>query len=299
MTLLSPLVITGFIFLISTTPAEAGLIGTGPAVSHVDAAKATVTKLADNLYSISMPKRTSGQWMGVRRIKGKNKIKVGDLTAKQLSVGWSRLLYTSSPVRGTLTWKECCNKMQSEPVHIVGKPKRTSRGVIFNITSIRSLPPTLNEMSIHLAHASNDQVNQPHSTRSAFAQSSDLITTFPSTQTENIIDDLWISSYNQTDTSVELRIYNSSNNNTCWSYTWNYIPDNYPTSTHSVGSNTCDNVSYTNGDTAIPYGGRVELDNYAASVGQTAQSSFYLAVTPPGEASYNYFWDFESWSWSE
>lgn len=297
-TLLSTLALAGSAFVISSSPAHAGLIGTGSAVVHVDASSAKLAKQADGSYSLTMPKSTSGQWMGVRSIKGKKDIRVGKLTAEQLSSGWNRLLYTSSPVRGTLTWKDnCCVKPSFLPVKVVGKPKRTLKGVIFKVISLGNLPSTLNNMSLHLAKAPNNAFRSQSSSSFQTRQSTqDPISTFPNTQTENVVDDLWVSSENENANSVELRIYNSTNNNTCWSTTWNNvaaIPGGY--ATISVPNNTCDNVSYTDHISGTE-GAEVDLEStYTTGVGY---SSFLLNITPPGQATYTYQSTFVGWYWN-
>lgn len=300
-TLLSALALAGSAFVISSSPAQAGLIGTGPAVVHVDASSAKLTKQADGSYSLMMPKRTSGQWMGVRFIKGQKDIRVGNLTAEQLSSGWNRLLYTSSPVRGTLTWKDsCCAKQSFMPVRVVGKPKRTPNGVIFKITSTGSLPSTPNNVFLHLAQAPNKAFRSQSSssvhTKQTTQASEDPISTFPYTQTENVVDDLWVSSENENANSVELRIYNFTNNNTCWSTTWNNvaaIPGGV--ASVSVPNNTCDNVSYTDhiSDTV---GAEVQLQSTNGT--GVGYSSFLLDITPPNQDTYTYQSTFVGWYWN-
>ena len=251
-------------------PAQAAStgIGTGRAVVHVDAPQATVTKQADGSYLLAMPQGTTGQWMGERKnASGKNVVRVGKLTGEKLASSWSNLKYTSKGASGTLVWDANATTRQTAVVQ-VSKPKTTDTGVTFSLTSKNELPATMNDVSVNLDRAAKTQAMRSSTTKSV-----------------NIVSDLWWSaegSYG--DFSAKVRIYNSTNNNACFGKTVSDDPWFV-----SVGSNTCDNIAYTDqvntgtpGAQGVAWISESEIDAGLVSI----QMSLYL--TPPGQAKYKY-----------
>ena len=273
-TLLSLIAVSGIAvstLAIAAVPAQAAGIGTGRAVVHIDAPQATTIKQADGSYLLNMPKGTTGQWMGERKVaSGKNKTLVGNLTGEKLASSWSNLKYTSSGVVGTLLWDATATKPQAAVVRIM-QPKVTNTGVTFTLMTKQVLPATINDVMLHL-----DRAPKKKSVRSS------------STQAFNIASDLWWSSSYDGSTSVTLRIYYSTNNNTCFSQSLTSDTG----SIASVGSNTCDNIAYTNSLNATDD----DVATGASSIWRCEMfdcdlttTSMALLVTPPGQTQYTYY----------
>lgn len=250
-------------------PAQAAStgIGTGRAVVHVDAPQATVTKQADGTYLLAMPKGTTGQWMGERKnASGKTIVRVGKLTGEKLASSWNNLKYTSAGATGTLVWDAKATTRQAAVVQ-VSKPKTTNTGVTFILTSRNELPATMNDVSVNL-----DRAAKTKATRYSTAKST------------NIASDLWWSAdWNQGDSSANVRIYNSTNNNTCYGKT---VSDNPWFA--SVGSNTCDNIAYTDSIDTGSSGAQGVAFNQASPYGEPQSIQMSLYLTPPGQARYKY-----------
>lgn len=242
-------------------------IGTGRAVIHIDAKKATVTSKGGDSYTLTLPKGSTGQWMGERtNAQGKVKTRVGTLTGEQLAAGWSDFQYGKAGADATLTWDASKKAFNAASVHI-SAPRTTSAGVVVDLTSSQTLPATLNDVSLSIARAPGKGVRS-----------------LP-TQKQNVTSDLWISNANSNASTATARIYNSTNNNTCFSHTTSSI------SSASVGSNTCDNIAYTDYSSgSSPFG-----VDFNFSDGEKGNTFFNLSITPPGASSYHFSWKF-SWA---
>jgi len=252
-------------------PAQAAStgIGTGRAVVHVDAPTATVTKQADGSYLLAMPQGTTGQWMGERKnASGKSIVRVGTLTGEKLAANWSNLKYTSA-APGALFWDETSGNHQAAAVK-VSRPKTTSTGVTFTLTSKTELPATMSDVSINLERAPSHK-----SVRSSSAQQ------------VNITSDLWWSAQNNSSYAA-VRIYNSTNNNTCWSKSVNASgPLNA-----SVGSNRCDDIAYSDGQnvgksSAAGANIQAQKDKKTGDM-YVSEVQMKLQLTPDGQSSYTY-----------
>jgi hypothetical protein len=253
--------------------ADSGGVGVGRAVSHIDAPTATIVKIADDTYTLTLPRGTTGQWMGTRKgSDGVARVRVGDLTGEQLASAWKKFRYTSSPVEAILLWNTD-EKVPATTVVLVTRSKVTPDGVTFALTSNDELPSELSNVSLSLSSA-----RAKHQTR----------TTYPNTQTANIADDLWVSAVNKDWDEVTARIYNATNNNTCFTKTLNS-----KTTYASVGSNTCDNIAYTNAVSQPNYGVVATIPTASTGIGVRGSVGFQLLVTPPGEDQYEYSYTFQ------
>ena len=247
-------------------------LGVGRAVSHVDAPTATIAKGADGSYTLSMPRGTTGQWMGTRTGRdGVARVRVGDLTGEQLTAGWKKFRYTEAPVEATLLWNTDEKVPDAAVVHVT-RPRVTAKGVTFALTSVDPLPSEISDVSLSLSAARDRR--QPR-------------TTYPNTQTANIADDLWVSAVNNEWDTVTARIYNATNNNTCFTKTLNSN-----TTYASVGSNTCDKIQYTNAVSQPDYGAVATIPTATTGLGVRGSVGFELLVTPPGEDQYQYNYTF-------
>jgi hypothetical protein len=282
--LLSMLAISGASILLGPVVSHAAGISAGRAVIHIDARTATVTQQADGSYEIAMPKGTIGQWMGDRTsANGKKRVRVGYLTGEELVSGWKKFRYISSGIGATLVWEPSCGQFEHVAVHVVGKPRRTATGVTFTVTSRKSLPSTLKDVSIHLQRAPKKGfIARPMTAN--ISSSSDAPYTVVIDQTVTILDNLMVSSNINTNTPNNFSVTIHNGSNQCWSHAWNNINNQYEA---SVGSNTCDLIYYTDYYTGSqPYGAG------ASPYNPDPHTYITLAVTPPGEAAYYYHQDF-------
>lgn len=261
--------------LVPVQAAPGSGIGSGRAVIRIDSPKASVSQQGGDTYVLTMAKNASGQWMGERtNAGGKVTTRVGDLTAKQLVDGWDDFKYTEAGVDATLTWNSKSPRVKAASVHI-SQPRSTKAGVVVELTSQEIIPAHLTNASLSISRAPGKGVRS-----------------LP-TQTQNITSDLWISSANSDASHDTARIYNSTNNNTCFTGSVN---SNSEVWALSVGSNTCDNIAYSNfsQNSTYPFGVSVSYGERSKN-GIINSSYFNLNITPPGQASYQYTWQF-TWS---
>jgi len=255
---------------VAAAPANAAGLGSGRAVVHVDSTKATLAKQADGSYLLTMPKGTTGQWMGERKnAAGKTKVRVGNLTGEALVSNWSNLRYDSAGVDGTLAWNLKSKKPTAALVH-VSTPTTTGSGVSFVLTSRDALPASVSNVALSLRRAPGAQPRSNDET----------------TQNTNIVSDLWINLTNPDGTTATALIANTTNGNHCWTGTMNWS-----TPTLSIPTNTCDNIKYQNWSTTskTPYGFTSVWNS-----NDTGSATLYLNLTPPGESMYEYTntWNF-------
>lgn len=249
-------------------PAQAGP-GRGRAVVHVDASRATVKEQSDGSLVLRM-KKSHGQWMGERaNAQGKKRVRVGSINGRGLAASWEKLRYRSG-VGASLVWNSAAARPKLAAVH-VGKPKVHDAGISIPLTSSGRVPKkTLRNVAIHLDRAPK-------------GESAQAATTYPYITQENVVDDFWLYVKANDESSAYTKIYNSSNNNTCFS-----VNLNGNTPVVSVGNNRCDDIAYTNThispSTAYPsYGvtGNFPVDE-PGSVG------YSMNLTPDGQDEYAY-----------
>lgn len=300
-----------FIAAQTMAPAQAPLTG-GFSVSHVDSPSAALsawgtvtTRQASGLlmYWMTIPKGSQGQWMGERAIPKKagskgTRIRVGKLTAEQLVSAWGRFRYgAKEQVRSTLTWSDCCGNTQAARVHVIGKPKRTSRGVTFALTSDKPLPLNLKNVSLHLVRAGQSQ--NAFSTYAGMTGSSKAsLTTMPPPQFTTIVDTLTLSQYNATPSQVKVSLYDANASAPpCWSADEDNVPGmNVDQFYWRVDPITCAGVTTMNADgspAGEPWGALLDRDGSS----QTAQVTLSLVITPPGAYPYTYIHQFDPWSY--
>jgi hypothetical protein len=237
------LAVSGLVF--SGAPAQAGEgIGKGRALVRIDAPEARVTKVGKNSYRIVLPAASTGQWLGERTgADGKQRPRVGDLTARKLVKRWSNFRYSSNWVWATLAWTAPdSNANQGTPVQL-RRPKLTSAGVRFDFTSTSAVPEILKDMSLNLNRAPKAGQN-PRST--------------PVPGPWNVYADVWAGVSGGTSTSVTASIYSSAG--TCWSagLTTNRF-------WASVGSTlSCGAVTFRDSNTSLPAGAQADFTKRTA-----------------------------------
>ena len=233
-------------------------IGSGRALVRIDAPTATVVKTGKNSYRMILPPDSSGQWMGERtNAAGKSQVRVGDVTAKKLSTTWTKFRYGSQAVLSTLVWMT--SDGPSPAVVRLSQPKVMDAGIRFDFTSKWAIPSKLQDVSINLRRA--PEKNEVRSS---------------SESTFVISDKLYIGYTQNSPKDVYSRIFNQSNNNTCFDHTNSYSGSGTTTQNTSVGSNTCDNIAYTN--LYSNYGLSVYFDVTGAT---SSTLTYYLNYTPP------------------
>lgn len=259
-------------------------IGKGRALVYVEAPTATVTKTGKNSYRMVLPPGSTGQWMGERTdVEGNTRTRVGDLTAKKLSKKWTSFRYGDAAVPATLAWMGS-DAMASALVRL-SRPKVTDSGVRFDFTSKSRIPSTLEDVSINLQRAPGK--SQARSTDAYNFQ---------------VSGDLWIGANVVNSTKINTRVYNDSNNNTCWTGDGAKTISDDMSKIQSVTANTCANVQYSNsqpGSSSYPdYGVSVQWPA-PANKGQPATPgtlTYLLFVTPPDEAQFKFNHQIMSWS---
>lgn len=276
--------VTAAASLAITAPADAVEvktgIGRGQALVYIESPTATVIKTGKNSYRMFMPPNSTGQWMGERTDgKGKTSTRVGDITAKKLSNKWSSFRYTSASVPSTLAWASS-DGMTSRLVKL-SRPTITDSGVRFDFTSPFAIPSTLTDVSINLQRAPKKSQARTPSANPAAATSTD-------DYNFQVTGDLWIGSNAPYANQINSRVYNASNNNTCWTGGGaKVMNDDDKGNVYSVTSNTCANVAYENAVAATS-----SIDAYGASVDWpdrgSGSLSYFLYVTPQGAAQFKF-----------
>lgn len=298
--------------LISAQAITPAPLSGGPVVAHVDSATAVLSFWGTNstrqtggllMYWMTIPKSSRGQWMGERATPKKagspgTRIRVGQLSAEQLVSAWRRFRYSAKEqVRSTLTWSDCCGKTQAAKVHVIGKPKRTSRGVTFAMTSDKPLDLNIKNISLHLIRAGQS--------RNAFTPYAGVIrssmTAIPkqaSTQITTIVDTLTLSQTNTTSSEVKVNLYGANvSAPACWEVGAENVPGMKDDQRYwRVDPVTCANVTAMSANesaTGELWGALLERDGSS----QTAWVTVSLLITPPGANPYTYTHQFDSWSY--
>ena len=262
--------------LVSLAPAQAKSvdIGTGRAVVHVDARTATLVKKAKGVYALTMPVKTTGQWMGERTdAKGNERIYVGDFDGHALARRWRDLQHSGARVGATLAWEKDGNR-NAVPVR-VHRPKVTATGIVFDISSRTTLPKRMRNVSIHLERAPEERATHRE---------------VPPTLTRTVVDDLTIEVIVRTASLIELAMYDAIQappdctlNELTPKSTGAYLPP-----ITCAGVVTKNDPDYYGVSATFPA---------TSSDGESTQGSaqFALVITPPGAYAYTYVQVFE-WS---
>lgn len=250
-------------------------IGSGRALVYIDSPNATVVKTGKHSYTMTLSPESSGQWMGERTdAAGNKRTRVGDITAKKLSNKWGNFRYAKAAVPATLAWVS--SDGPSAALVKLSRPKTTDAGVRFDFTSIRRIPSSLTDVSINLQRAAGKG-----------ARSTDSYNL-------NITGDLWIGANYVADNEINTRVYNASNNNTCWTGGGaKVMKDTDSSRFYSVTSNTCANVAYENqivpaSSSDSPYGAGVEWPTQKDGRTEPGNLTYFLYVTPSGASQFKF-----------
>ncbi len=148
--------------LTSPSPVTAAEIGTGRALIRIDAPTATVSKNPDGSFTLTIPSGSKGQFLGERPdANGKERLRVGNVSAKQLSSKWKDFKYTSSGAKATIAWDASKRSWKGAIVKL-SKPVVTSSGVTFKFTSKRGLPASLKDVAVNLQRAPQKSVRKSY-----------------------------------------------------------------------------------------------------------------------------------------
>jgi len=253
--------------LIAQVPAQAAGIGKGEAIIRIDAAKATVTKKSKGHFILTLPAGSTGQWLGERTdARGKERVRVGDLTAEKLSKRWGAFRYQSS-VLATLAWPTATGT--SGALIRMSRPEITAKGVVIDFTKISrpGIPAVLTDASLNIRRADNFKVRD--------------------TVTNIIMTADFGFHFNLQDPEAQsyAKFYNDTNGNDCWD-TYMYASATDPSQyTKTVPDKTCDNIEY-NG----------QVYTYFSGNGATNGSGWVnVELTPPDAVPFNFQQQVYTW----
>lgn len=245
--------------VLSSPPATGAESGKGSAIIRIDATKATVAKKAEGTYTLHIPAGSAGQWMGERtNSRGEERLRVGNLTAKQLSSRWKDFRYSSSGVKTTITWDSGQERPSMAPGRLT-QPKVSANGITFGFTTDRTLPFSMTGVTINLQRAPGKSMRTDYDPEGRVDLSGDL---------------KFMSGYYGDPQSVDQRLFNSTNDNTCWSHTFYNVGK-----TEGMPDGTCSNVEYSEGSTAWYYADAWETDTAV---------SLTITLKPADEAKFVY-----------
>ncbi|MGI9197550.1 MAG: hypothetical protein ACR2KE_08845 [Candidatus Nanopelagicales bacterium] len=257
--------------VVAAASAQAMGVGAGRAIIRIDSPAATVVKRSDGSYRLVLPQGASGQWLGERTsASGKTTVRVGDVTAEKLSKRWSRFRYTSSGTLATLTWNSSTQSTSGVLIRM-DQPKIVSNGVSIRFKAIsgQAIPRQLKDASLNIRRAAKS-----------------VRTDYPPM---NLSADLWYSvDVDDPSSKATGRIYNETNDNTCWSKSMTASTTDTSAFTKQIPSNTCDNIAYYDGvaTTLFP---NINGD------GNGGESWLDIWLTPPQEASFEWNQLVASW----
>lgn len=224
---------------LSSSPAVAADgISEGRALVRIDSPEARVTKVGKSSYRIVLPASSPGQWLGARPdAQGRQRPRVGNLNAGKLAKAWGKFHYNKW-VWATLAWTSSDSDVtQGVPVQL-GRPKVTPDGVRFDFTSSIAVPTTLKNMSLNLDQAPKSR----RATRST-----------PSPGPWNVYENVWASATGGTGTTVTANIYSSASG-PCWTAALTTVHFS-----SSVGTLTCDSVTFKDSNTTLPAGAQADF----------------------------------------
>lgn len=244
--------------------ASAAEIGSGRAIIRIDAPSAQATNEAFGSYTLTIPTGSTGQWMGERPgAAGKSGLRVGNVSAKQLSSKWKDFRYTAAGARATLTWNTG-SKKQYRLVRI-SRPSVTDSGVSFTLASEGYLPTKMSNVTLNLQRAPQKLVR----------------TSYDASHTVTLSGALqFFAGIYEENSKADVRLFNSGNNNTCWSHTFGAVGQ-----TVGIPDGTCDDVQHTGGNSTFKFtppgcSGCFSNGSTEVTVATTLQ--------PEGEAAFSY-----------
>lgn len=249
--------IAGSVMAFAQAPAHAAGIGSGRALIRLETDSPKIVNEGSDRYRLVLPARTPGRWLGERTdARGRQTVRIGDLTAKKLSKRWTRFRYGSEGALATLTWNSRTERTTGVLIRMQ-KPRMTKSGVSVSFRAISSqpIPATLKDVALNIQRAAK-------STRSTAAV--------------DLVMQLWYSVDVEDPTSnVTGRIYNSGNDNTCWSEAMEASTTDSSDYTKDIPNNTCDTVAYTDG---------VATTLFPEGTSDGGESWLYLSLTPPSDS---------------
>lgn len=241
--------------------AKSAGVGEGKALVRIDAAKVSVKKVADGAYVLTVPSGSAGQWMGERTASnGKSRLRVGNVSASGLAENWGSFRLGKTGVKATLVWNSNKGASASKALVWLKKPTVSDSGVSFRLTSRATLPAHPQQVTLNVSRAKSKQVR----------------TDYEEQGTISITGALKYWAAFEAPAYWHVRLYNSSNNNTCWSYDY---PDDFTVGLVDIPDGRCDDVAYTDANNNIATAGGTSLyiDDYLTGT-----------WTPDGEASFSW-----------
>lgn len=244
----------------SSAPASAAGVGSGLAIIRIDATEAALTKMADGLYTLKVPKGSAGQWLGERTdARGNVRLRVGDVTAKQLSSAWKKFRYTSTGVNTTIAWESEQGTKQMALVRLA-RPTVTANGIVFRVSSGEQLPSSMQDVTLNLQRAAVKMMRENYNPEAVLSLTGALR--------------FW-SGYYDYNQKVDQRLFNDGNDNTCWSHTFVDFPK-----TVDIPDGRCDDVAHTAGSTSWEYVSPMDTS--------MTRIMLYTTLQPDGEAAFQY-----------
>lgn len=248
--------------LASPVPASAAEIGTGPALIRIDATKGTVSKNSDGSFTLKIPSNSKGQYLGERvSAQGKERIRVGNVSARQLSSQWKDFQYGSAGAKATIAWNSNAEAWSGVPVRVY-KPSITTSGISFKFTSDRGIPAKLKDVSVNLQRAPIKQTRTSYDPQAKVDLTGDLY--------------FFAGFYNED--NVDTHVMDNDSN--CWSYKFTSFK------TETISNGKCAGVEYSDGSTTwgdVP----PECSGCFPPSGQS-QVSLKITLQPSGQDSFTY-----------
>lgn len=246
--------------LTSPSPATAAEIGTGRAIIRIDAAQGTVSKNADGSFTLKIPAGSKGQFLGERKdAKGNERLRVGNVSAKQLSSKWKAFQYTSAGTLATIAWDTKASDWSGALVQL-SQPAVTASGVTFKFTSKQKLPASLKDVSVNLQRAPYKKVR-----------------TYDPDATVNLAGNMNFFAGFYDNGKVDVHLMDGTSH--CWSYTFT------EKKTETIPNESCAGIPQWNGQTT--YKETPPSCSTCYSNG-SAQVSVNTTLQPSGEAAFTY-----------
>lgn len=247
--------------LTSPITATAAEIGTGRALIRIEAPTATVVKNPDGSFTLKIPSSSKGQFLGERPdANGKKRIRVGNVSAKELSSKWKDFKYTSSGAKATIAWDASKPSWKGVSVKL-SKPVVTSSGITFKFMSDRGLPASLKDVAVNLQRAPSKSVR-----------------TYDPDATVNIVGNMNFFAGFYDDGKVDVHLMDGTSH--CWSYTFT------DEKTETIPNESCAGIPQWDGSTTWGYGAP-ECSGCFDDPADT-QVKVQTTVGPSGEAAFTY-----------
>lgn len=247
--------------LTSPSPVTAAEIGTGRALIRIEAPTATVSKNPDGSFTLTIPSGSKGQFLGERPdANGKEKLRVGNVSAKQLSSKWKDFKYTSSGAKATIAWDASKRSWKGAIVKL-SKPVVTPSGITFKFTSKRGLPASLKDVAVNLQRAPSKSVR-----------------TYSPDATVNIAGNMNFSAGFYDDGKVDVHLMDGTSH--CWSYTFTGFK------TETIPNESCAGIPQWDGSTTWK-NSPAECSGCFPPAGQS-QVGVKTTLQPSGEEAFTY-----------